>query len=205
MSFFVGIFGNKIWFIGLILIFSFAASAWEPRRALSEESLVKNEQDFLDRLMQLESGGDPFAKNSRSSAVGAFQFIRSTFLEVVQRYFADEIAGKSKPEILQLRVDPKFARRAALAYTRQNASFLYKHGIKPEPGHLRLAFLLGPTGAVKVLSADPKKPLSTLLSSKVIAANPYMKLMTAHEIIQRSKLDVSGVQVASPTTDQYSL
>ncbi len=177
--------------IFLFSVFILGASPVFGKEELKPAS--ENEKSFLDRLMEVESGGNPYARNLRSSAVGHFQFIRSTFLEVARRYFSDEIAGKSDLEILLLRLDPKFARQAALAYTRENASFLAQHGITTEPGHLRLAFLLGPSGALKVLTANPDTPLSTLLSSRVITANPYMALMTANDIIKRSKLEVTGI------------
>jgi len=39
-------------------------------------------QTFLDRLMLAESSGQLDARNPRSTALGPFQFIESTFLEV---------------------------------------------------------------------------------------------------------------------------
>jgi hypothetical protein len=42
---------------------------------------------FLDRLMSAESGGLAHAKNPRSTALGPFQFIKSTFLEITRRHF----------------------------------------------------------------------------------------------------------------------
>ncbi len=114
------------------------------------------ERLFLDRLMKAELGGQLYAKNPRSSALGPFQFINSTFYDVVMRHFPELAEGKSYAEIQQLRVDMKVARKAALLYTRENAAFLNDRGVKPEPGFLRLAFLLGPGGAHAVISAKPE-------------------------------------------------
>ena len=104
--------------------------------------------------MMAESSGRLYAKNPRSTALGPFQFIRSTFLEVVRRHFPDEVAGLSDEQILALRVKPDFARRAALAYTLDNASFLGDQGLDVTSVNLRLAFLVGPTGAVRADSRD---------------------------------------------------
>ncbi len=154
----------------------------------------KAEQLFLDRLMQAESGGRQFAKNPASSALGPFQFISSTFLDVVLRYFPEVTEGKSDAEILALRVDPKVARDAALAYTRANAAFLQGRGIATEPSHLRLAFLVGPSGAVNVIAAEPETPVSNLLSKAAMEANPFLDGMTAKQLIERSEREAAGLE-----------
>ena len=129
-----------------------AATAEEVTK---DDAPTKAEQVFLDHLMAAESGGRQFAKNPASSALGPYQFISSTFLEVVLRYFPQATEGKSNAEILALRGDPKIARDAALAYTRANAAFLQGRGVASHPAHLRLAFLVGPSGAVNVIAAEP--------------------------------------------------
>lgn len=149
-------------------------------------------QTFLDRLMMSESGGRLHAKNPRSTALGPFQFIESTFLEVARRHFPTEVAGLSDEEILARRVDPEFARSAALAYTQDNATFLGDQGLDVTSVNLRLAFLIGPTGAMRLLRADPDTPVSAILSSDVLAANPFMASMTAADLLHRAALDLSG-------------
>ncbi len=149
-------------------------------------------QEFLDRLMMAESSGRLYAKNPRSTALGPFQFIRSTFLEVVRRHFPDEVAGLSDEQILALRVKPDFARRAALAYTLDNASFLGDQGLDVTSVNLRLAFLVGPTGAVRVLTAETDTPVSALLSADALAANPFMASMTAGDLLRKAALDLTG-------------
>lgn len=149
---------------------------------------------FLDRLMMAESGGRLDAKNPRSSALGPFQFIEATFLEVARRHFAGEIAGLTDPEILAKRMDPDFARRAALAYTQENAAFLGDQGHPVTSVNLRLAFLIGPTGAARLLTASADTPLSVILGSEVVTANPFMASMTAADLIRKAALDLSGNQ-----------
>ncbi len=148
-------------------------------------------EQFLDRLMIAESGGRLLAKNPRSTALGPFQFIESTFLSVARRHFATEIAGLTTIQILALRTEMKFARRAAEVYTRANAALLKSNEVEPTFPHLRLAFLLGPGGAMKVLKAAPDTPLTSLLGPAVLIANPFMVTMTARGLTMRSAREVN--------------
>jgi len=171
-----------------------AAPAVAAEPAEKPLEATKSEALFLDRLMLAESGGNLYAKNPRSSALGPFQFIHSTFYDLVMRHFPELAEGKSYAEIQQLRVDLEVARKAALIYTRENAVLLNESGVKPEAGFLRLAFLLGPRGAVTVISAKPETPVADLLSGAAIAANPFMASMTAEELIGRAKREAAGLQ-----------
>jgi hypothetical protein len=180
----------------LLVLAAFAPCA--PAHVLAEEQAAKLEPSesetlFLDRLMMAESGGRLTAKNPNSSALGPFQFIESTFFEVVSRHLPDIAEDKSYAEIQQLRIDLDVARRAALAYTRENAAYLSENGIAPQAGHLRLAFLLGPSGAKAVISAEPDTPLTDLLSGAAIAANPFMADMTAKQLIERTGREAAGL------------
>jgi len=154
---------------------------------------------FLDRLMMAESGGRQYARNPRSTALGPFQFIESTFLEVARRYLAEETAELSAADILALRADPKISRRAAEAYTRENAQVLQSLDVDASYPNLRLAFLLGPGGAARVLKAAPDSQLAELLPPSVIQANPFMATLTAGGLAARSAREISqrgSVQVA---------
>ncbi len=103
-------------------------------------------EQFLDRLMRAELNGRDTAANPRSTALGAFQFIESTFLAVTRQHFAREVAELSDSSLLELRTNRAFARRAAAAYCKMNAAYLSEQGITPTFGHLRLAYLLGSVG-----------------------------------------------------------
>ena len=147
--------------------------------------------DFLDRLMIAESGGRDTAKNPLSTATGAFQFIESTFLSVMQRHYPKHVENLSAAQILALRTDRKTARDAARAYTRDNAQILAANGHKPTFPHLRLAFLLGANGAMRILDAKPETRLAPLLGPAVMRANPFMTRLTASDLIARAARDVS--------------
>jgi hypothetical protein len=153
-------------------------------------------EQFLDHLMRAESNGRDMAANPRSTALGAFQFIESTFLAVAREFFAREVAELPDQTLLALRTHRQFARHVAAAYCRENASYLREQGLKPTFAHLRLAYLLGAGGAAKVLRAPPQKPLAGILRAAVIRANPFMKGMTAGGLVERSARDI-GPRVSS--------
>ena len=146
---------------------------------------------FLDRLMSAESGGSAHAKNPRSTALGPFQFIKSTFLEITRRHFPSDIAGLSEAEILARRTDHDLSRRAATVYCKDSARYLKELGLEPTFAHLRLAYLLGPADAARVMQAKENTPVVRLLSSAVVKANPFMRRMQAGDLLAKSERDVS--------------
>jgi hypothetical protein len=146
---------------------------------------------FLGRLMAAESGGRSTAKNPRSSALGPFQFIKSTFLEIARRHFSAETAGLSETAILSLRSDRDLSRRAATIFCRENAKYLQDRGHEPTFAHLRLAFLLGAADAARVLQAQLHTPVTDVLSPLVVNANPFMRTMSVAELLEKSERDVS--------------
>jgi hypothetical protein len=145
---------------------------------------------FLDYLMRAESNGRDTATNPRSTALGAFQFIESTFLAVTREHFPREVAELSDQRLLELRTNRNFSRRAAAAYCKQNAAYLTNQGLQPTFGHLRLAYLLGAVGAAKVMKAPPQTSVAELLSVSVIRANPFMTGMTAADLNEKAHRDI---------------
>lgn len=149
-------------------------------------------EKFLDRLMMAESDGRDNIANPRSTAVGAFQFIVPTWIEVMRRHFGEAAAGKTLPQLLALRTDRTWSRRAAEAYTKDNAAYLAAQGLTPSYPNLRLAFLVGPQGAMKILTAPPATPVASVLGQPVTQANPFMAGMTAAGLIARAARDISA-------------
>ncbi len=141
---------------------------------------AKSDVDF-DYLLQTairESSLKPDAKASTSSATGLFQFLDSTWLQVMKQegprlgyqhysnaiqvdrggdyYIADK---KLKAEVLALREDPQVASDLAAAFTRSNGEYLFeKFGRMPSPGELYIAHFLGPQGAEKMFTAGLSNP-----------------------------------------------
>jgi hypothetical protein len=153
-------------------------------------------ETFLDRLMRAESNGRDFAANPRSTALGPFQFIKATFIEVARRHFA-EVASFSDEEVLDLRTDRAYARRAAAIYSMENLAYLTGKGLNPSLGDLRLAYLVGPTAAARLMQAHPQRPAGDILGAQVVKANPFMAGMSASELIARSARDVGEHHRAS--------
>ena len=174
-----------------------AAATTEAPQAASPGTIVAASasdsafETFLDRLMRAESNGRNDAANPRSTALGPFQFIKATFLEVMRRHFPADVAHLGESDVLALRTDRGFARRAAAAFSRDNLAYLSDRGLQPTFGHLRLAFLLGPSAAARVLQAEPAKPVHQVLDASVIVANPFMRGMSAGDLIARATRDVS--------------
>lgn len=146
-------------------------------------------ETFLDRLMRAESNGRAFAANPRSTALGPFQFIKSTFIELTRRHFP-EVAPLTDEQLLALRTDHAIARRAAAIYSMESLAYLTEKGFRPTFGDLRLAYLLGPYAAARVLQAPPQTPAGDILGAQVVKANPFMRGMSASQLIARSARDV---------------
>lgn len=181
--------------VSSVAALAYPAAAEDAKTPAAQQSLAPAEitlDVFLDRLMMSESGGRLNARNARSTAVGPFQFIASTWLQIARTSFATETAELKPHEVLDLRTDLTFARRAAKIYTEANAAHLAANEHKPTFANLRLAFLVGPGGAVRILSAKPETPVATLLGRTVIGANPFMRNMTAADLMARAARDISA-------------
>jgi hypothetical protein len=181
------------------ILFLAAAALLLCRHAASTEAGARHPvgaiaaplEAFLDRLMRAESNGNDLAANPRSSAVGPFQFVKSTFIELARRHFGAELAAFSDEDVLALRTDRDFARRAAALYSMENMAYLVGLGLNPTFGDLRLAYLVGPYGAARVLQADPQTAVAELLGNVAVKANPFMSALTASGLIARASRDVS--------------
>jgi len=130
----------------------------------------------------LESGGDPNAKNPKSSATGFGQFTKGTWLDLIKRTRPDIAQGKTDDQLLELRKDPTLSRAMIIEYGKQNAPLLTKEGIPVNDQNLRLMHL-GPGNALPILKASPDTVVDTLLSKDVLEANPTWKGMTAQQWI----------------------
>jgi hypothetical protein len=155
----------------------------------------KNGVDFnyLLQTAARESSLDPKAKADTSSATGLFQFLESTWLQVMKQEgprlgyqkYADAITQTSdgdlvikdeavKAEVLKLREDPQIAADLAAAFTKSNGDYLtQKFGRMPSPGELYIAHFLGAKGAEKMFTAGLSNPdqIAASLFPKQAAAN----------------------------------
>lgn len=137
----------------------------------------------IDQIISVESGGNPYAKNPRSSATGAGQFIDSTWLNTVGKYRPDLVQGLGRDQILALRNDPALSKEMTAAYAKENQGLLGAAGVPVNDGTTYLAHFAGPQGAIKILQADPNALVGGILGDKVVAANPFLANMTAGDLV----------------------
>lgn len=153
---------------------------------------------LVDSIIGVESGGNPNAQNPNSTATGLGQFIASTWLDTLSRERPDLIEGKSKEEILALRNDPALSRQMTEAYANQNGRILSGAGYEANPANTYLAHFAGPQGAVKVLSADPAAPVESILGSQAVAANSFLRGMTAGDLQAWAARKMGGASQQPP-------
>jgi hypothetical protein len=127
---------------------------------------------LLAETARRESSFNASAKAATSSATGLFQFIESTWLDMVRKYGAEhglafaasqidvrrgrsEVADpQTKRAILDLRFDPELSARMAAELARENAAALQSRiGRAPSSGELYAAHVLGAGGAAKLIHA----------------------------------------------------
>jgi hypothetical protein len=138
---------------------------------------------LVHRIIQIESAGNPTAKNPRSTATGLGQFIESTWLTMIRTHRPDLTQGRTREQILALRTDPDLAREMVAVLARRNAAYLRNRGLPDSPGNLYLAHFLGPEGAAVALTAEPVRALAELFPAAVITANPFLRGWTARDVV----------------------
>ena len=126
-------------------------------------------------IVGIESGGKADAKNPDSTATGAGQFLKGTWLEVMRKHRPDLTRGKSDDEILAMRTDGALSREMVTRYREDNAQFLRSRGIAPTVVNLYAAHHFGPGGGVKFARASDNTPMTAILSAEEISANAYLR------------------------------
>ena len=148
---------------------------------------------YLLQTAMRESSLNPQARASTSSAVGLFQFLEGTWLQVMKEEgprlgyaaYADAITRNGdgdyviadpakRAQILKLREDPQIASDLAAAFTRGNGEYLRSvFGRMPSAGELYIAHFLGAQGAEKMFRAGLENPdqLAVSLFPRQAAAN----------------------------------
>lgn len=154
----------------------------------------------VDRIVGIESGGDPNAKNPNSSATGLGQFISATWLAMFKKYFPDRAASLSDAMILELRKDATLSRKMVEIYAQENAKVLQSAGVAVNDAAVYLAHFLGPQGALNVLQAAPNTPVDQVLGADQISANAgILEGRTAQEVIAwaQQKMSITDAELAA--------
>ena len=144
---------------------------------------------YLMAQASLESGFDPAARATTSSAAGLFQFTNGTWLGTLGRHAADHgmswvqqaISGGGladpglRARIMDLRYDPGASALMAAELANDNrAELSARLGRDPDATELYLAHFLGAAGAgefLSALAADPMQTAASILPAAA-AANP---------------------------------
>lgn len=168
-----------------------------PTREITIETVV-------ERIIDIESDGDPNKKSKRSSATGPGQFLDQTWLELIRIHRPDLARGRSEDETLELRRDAKVAREITTRFAEHNAEMLRKKGLPVTPGTLYLAHFAGSAGAVAILSAPEHADAASAMAradatgrtrrEKIIKANPFLERFTVADLRSWAdrKMRVSG-------------
>lgn len=149
-----------------------------------------------DRIIGVESGGNPNARNPRSSAAGLGQFIDSTWLSMIRKN-KPELAGRSDAELIALKSDPNLSREMTSAYANENSGLLRASGFEPTPGNVYLSHFAGPAGAKSLLSASPDAPVEAVLGQQAVAANPFLAGKTARDVVAWAEQKMGGAGPSS--------
>ncbi len=119
-------------------------------------------KEFLSQIAAVESGGDRFAKNTKSSATGYFQQTKGNW----------EAYGRGGS-----RTNPQDATDAAVRFALDNGKMLRRVlGREPSAGEYYLAHFAGTGGAEDVLRASGSTPIANILTAGAISANAPIKL-----------------------------
>lgn len=140
---------------------------------------------LLVETARRESALNPNARAGTSSATGLFQFIESTWLDMMRRHGAEHGLGQyaaqlqngadsaTRREILALRNDPEISARMAAELARENANTLQARlGRAPSAGELYAAHVMGSGGALRLIEAAQQgAPSAAALFPREAAAN----------------------------------
>jgi hypothetical protein len=178
---------------------------------------------LLVETARRESALNPNARAGTSSASGLFQFIESTWLDMVRRHGAEHgLAAQSaalrqgadaqtRREILALRSDPELSARMAGELARENADALRARlGRAPSAGELYAAHVMGAGGALRLIEAAQQgAPDAVALFPREAAANRGLFYAngaprSAQALLERLSLDADAHMNADRAPTHYA-
>ena len=146
----------------------------------------------VERIIGVESNGNPNAKNSHSSATGLGQFLNETWLDLIRTYRPDLIRGHSEGETLELRREAKLAHEITTRFVERNAAMLRQRGLPVTAGTIYLAHFAGGAGAVAILSAPENADAALVMATadatgrtkreQILKANPFLEHFTVADL-----------------------
>jgi hypothetical protein len=136
--------------------------------------------------------GEGTGQNPRSSAMGAGQFLDSTWNDFAKAN-PQHFAGMTPDQVMAARNDPKLGAAATDWLAGRNAPALTAAGVQPTGQSLAMAHFLGPQAAAVVMQAPENMGLGQLITQAIgpdqaaayIKANPALAGMTAGALRNR--------------------
>lgn len=120
---------------------------------------------ILLAMAKQESGFNPTAKANSTSAKGLFQFLDSTWNDMIKKY------GKEYPQLLAGPYDSLASAIAGALYVKENSTILQRAGIQVNGTSLYALHFLGPGGGPKLLRSD-ENALAASILPEAAKANP---------------------------------
>lgn len=176
---------------------------------------------LLVETARRESALNPNARASTSSATGLFQFISSTWLDMVRRHGAEHGLGAqaaalrnganadTRAQILALRNDPELSARMAAELARENAEALQaRFGRAPSAGELYAAHVMGAGGATRLIEAAQQgAPNASAIFPREAAANRGLfytrdgEARSAQGLLDRLNIDAGAAMSAAQSPE----
>ncbi len=154
-------------------------SKQEPQKKSNQSS-----SSVIDKIIKVESVGDPKAKNKDSTAFGLGQFTERTWVDSVKKFAPEEADGLTKDEILNKIHDQDFHVKILGGLTKDNQNILQNKGIEANDRNTYLAHFAGVGTASKIIKADPNTPIEYIASADAIRSNEkVLKGKTAGQVL----------------------
>lgn len=122
--------------------------------------------NVAQRIVAAESSFNPQAAAKTSSAKGLYQMTRADWKD----FGSGDV------------FDPAANAQAGARMTAANVAALKAAGFDPTPANIYLAHFAGPTGARRLLQANPSASVASVLSPEAVKANPFLANMTVADM-----------------------
>jgi len=155
------------------------------------------DDEKINRIIQIESAGNPDAKAGTSSAGGLGQFLNGTWDAVGEKYYPDEKrrAGANWRNMRVGKATAQLQLRMLARFCEENAKIMGS----TNDGDLYLAHFLGAGAAQKVVRANQNTPATSVVGEKAAQANRTIipgktcgELRAWAEGSMRKRWDVAG-------------
>lgn len=123
----------------------------------------------INRIIQIESAGNPDARAGSSTAAGLGQFLKATWVDVGKKHYPNEVAaaGARWADMRVGRATAELQLRMLARFCEDNARIMGS----TRDGDLYLAHFLGAGTAMRVVRADQNTPAINIVGAAAAKAN----------------------------------